>query len=221
MKLITEENFDEVKTTITEKDDSGQKQYFIEGVYLQKNVPNRNKRVYKENVMDPEVRRYIKESIDKNRAVGELGHPEGPTINHDRVSHKIISLREEGNYWIGKSKLIDTPMGKIAKTFVDEGIVMGVSSRALGSMVMVNGINEVQNDFKLSTPADIVHEPSAQVAFVNGIMEGREWVYVNGSYEERDITEAQQMIKRASRKDILKVSMTIWEDFCNKLSGGK
>ena len=150
---------------------------FIEGVFLQTEQPNRNKRVYKRNVMEREVKRYTEQYIDNGRALGELGHPDGPTVNLDRVSHKIVSLKQEGNNFIGKAKLLETPMGKIAKNLIEEGVTLGVSSRGIGSLSETSqGYKLVGEDFMLATAADIVADPSAPDAFVQGIMEGKEWV---------------------------------------------
>jgi len=167
--------------------------------------------------MRKEVSRYTEEYINKNRAFGELGHPDTPSINLDRVSHLIVGLRQEGNDWIGKAKILETPMGNIAKNLIEGGAQLGVSSRGMGSLKAVNGVNIVQDDFHLATAADIVADPSAPGAFVQGIMEGKEWVYVNGIWTEQHIEESQKLIKKASRKDIEKVSLQIFENFIKKL----
>ena len=214
MKLIKE--ITESVNYITEEKD-GKKTLFIEGPFLVAEAVNKNKRMYKEETMRNEVRRYSEEYINKNRAFGELGHPDTPSINLDRVSHLIVGLRQEGNAWIGKAKILETPMGNIARNLIEGGAQLGVSSRGMGSLKMENGINVVQGDFHLATAADIVADPSAPGAFVQGIMEGKEWVMVNGVWTEYQYEEAKQEIKQASRKDIEKVSLRIWESFVKKL----
>ena len=175
MKLITELNED--VSYITEEN-NGKKSLFIEGVFMQGGIKNRNGRIYPMNVLEKEVQRYDENYVQKNRAFGELGHPQGPSINLDKISHRITSLRIEGNNIIGKAQISNTPMGKIAEGIISDGGVLGVSSRGMGSVkINSKGINEVQNDFYLATAADIVHDPSAPDAFVNGIMEGVEWIY--------------------------------------------
>ena len=215
MKLITETTED-IKYLKEEKD--GKTNLFIEGVFLQSDLKNRNGRVYPREIMQREVNRYVKESIDKKRAMGELGHPDGPTINLDRVSHMITSLREDGSNYIGKAKILDTPMGNIVKNLIDEGASLGVSSRGLGTLKEKNGINEVQDDFVLSTAADIVADPSAPDAFVRGIMEHKEWVMVEGSWMEQEIDAAVSRIKRASSRELEEEKMAVFSSFMNKLS---
>ena len=185
MKLITEE-IESVEFLVEQK--NGKKSMYIEGVFLQGNITNRNGRMYPAEVLRKEVARYNENHIQSGRALGELGHPEGPTVNLDRVSHMITSLKEDGNNWIGKAKIMDTPMGRIVKELISEGAQLGVSSRGLGSLKEKNGINEVQGDFMLATAADIVADPSAPDAFVSGIMEGKEWVFVNGRWTEQDLS---------------------------------
>ena len=214
MKLIKE--ITESVSYLTEEKD-GKKTLFIEGPFLVAEAVNKNKRMYKEETMRNEVKRYSEEYINKNRAFGELGHPDTPSINLDRVSHLIVGLRQEGNAWIGKAKILETPMGNIARNLIEGGAQLGVSSRGMGSLKMENGINVVQGDFHLATAADIVADPSAPGAFVQGIMEGKEWVMVNGVWTEYQYEEAKQEIKQASRKDIEKVSLRIWESFVKKL----
>lgn len=176
MKLITE--LTEDVQYITEAKEDGGKNLYIEGVFLQSSIKNRNGRIYPEEVMDREVARYIKESVDKNTAMGELGHPNGPQINLDRVSHRIVSLKKEGTNYIGRAMITNTPMGNIAKGIMESGARLGVSSRGLGSLKLnKEGVNEVQDDFRLATAADIVADPSAPDAWVNGIMESLDWVY--------------------------------------------
>jgi hypothetical protein len=167
--------------------------------------------------MAKEVHRYTEQYINKNRAFGELGHPDTPSINLDRVSHMVVALRQEGNDWIGKAKILDTPMGNIVKSLIEGGAQIGVSSRGMGSLKSVNGVNIVQDDFHLATAADIVADPSAPNAFVQGIMEGKEWVMVNGVWTEQQYTQAKKMIQEASKADIEKVSLRIWESLVKKL----
>lgn len=214
MKLIKE--ITESVNYLTEEKD-GKKSLFIEGPFLVSEAVNRNKRMYKEETMRKEVDRYMEEYVSKNRAFGELGHPDTPTINLDRVSHLIVGLRQEGNAWIGKAKILDTPMGNIAKSLIEGGAQLGVSSRGMGSIKMVNGINIVQPDFYLATAADIVADPSAPGAFVQGIMEGKEWMLVNGVWTEQQYDEAKTEIRQASRQEIEEVSLRIFERFVKKL----
>jgi hypothetical protein len=214
MKLIRE--LTESVQYLTEEKD-GKKTLFIEGPFLVAEAVNKNKRMYKEETMRNEVNRYNEEYISKNRAFGELGHPDTPSINLDRVSHLIVGLRQEGNAWIGKAKILETPMGNIARNLIEGGAQLGVSSRGMGSLKMENGINVVQGDFHLATAADIVADPSAPGAFVQGIMEGKEWMMVNGVWTEYQYEEAKQEIKQASRKEIEQVSLRIWESFVKKL----
>jgi hypothetical protein len=214
MKLIKE--IVETVSYLTEELD-GKKSLFIEGPFLVAEKKNRNGRIYEFNTMRKEVDRYTEEYINKKRAFGELGHPDTPTINLDRVSHMITGLREDGTQWIGKAKILDTPMGNIAKSLIEGGAQLGVSSRGMGSLKMVNGVNVVQPDFYLATAADIVADPSAPGAFVQGIMEGKEWMLVNGIWTEQNQEEAIQQIKKASRKDIEVVSLQIFENFLRKL----
>jgi hypothetical protein len=214
MKLIKE--ITETVNYITEEKD-GSKSLFIEGPFLVAEKKNRNGRLYEFNTMKKEVHRYTEDYINKNRAFGELGHPDTPSINLDRVSHMITALREEGTQWIGKAKILDTPMGNIARSLIEGGAQLGVSSRGMGSLKNVNGVNVVQNDFYLATAADIVADPSAPGAFVQGIMEGKEWMLVNGVWTEQDHSEAIQQIRQASRKEIEEVSLHIFENFFKKL----
>lgn len=199
MKLISELNED-VQIIVEEKE--GKKSYFIEGSFLQAVDPNRNKRSYPLHIMESEVKRYTEEYINKNRAFGELGHPEGPTVNLDRSSHMIKSLVQEGNYWIGRAKVIDTPMGRIVKTLIDEGASLGVSSRGMGSLVEQNGIKIVQADFILSTAGDIVSDPSSQKAWVQGIMEGKEWAYNNSTHTWMVAEVIKEEIKKLPAKQV-------------------
>ena len=214
MKLI-KEVYDTVNYLTEDKD--GQKQLYIEGPFLVAEKKNKNGRLYEYNTMKKEVHRYTEDYINKNRAFGELGHPDTPTINLDRVAILITGLREDGTQWIGKAKVLDTPMGNIAKKIIEGGGQVGVSSRGLGSLKNVNGVNVVQPDFYLATAADIVADPSAPGAFVEGIMEGKEWMLVNGVWTEMDQTQAIRQIKQASRKEIEQVSLRIFENFIKKL----
>ena len=217
MKLITEITEDLQYITETVDEESGQKDYYIEGVFMQSAVKNRNGRVYPTEILDEEVKRYNKEYVNKNRAMGELNHPQGPTVNLDRVSHIIKELKSEGNNIMGKAKIMDTPMGKIAKNLIDEGAKLGVSSRGMGSLKQnKQGINEVQKDFMLAA-VDIVADPSAPNAFVNGIMEGAEWVWNNGVLEQRQIESYKEVIEEAPKIDIEKVTLKLFEDFMRKL----
>jgi len=194
MKLITEQNND-IEVLTEEKD--GKKSTYIKGVFLQTEITNRNGRMYKFDTMNREVSKYNEEFVNRGRALGELGHPEGPTLNLDRVSHKIVELYPEGTNFIGKAKLMETPMGKIAKSLLDEGVQLGVSSRGLGSIKKEGSCSVVADDFILSTAADIVADPSAPDAFVEGIYEGREWVTVDGKVKERTIEEIKAAIDNA------------------------
>ena len=215
MKLIKEIN-DNVNYTYLEEA-NGKKCLHIEGPFLVAETKNKNGRLYEYNTMKKEVSRYTEEYINKHRAFGELGHPESPSINLDRVSHMIVGLREDGNQWVGKAKILDTPMGNIARSLIEGGAQLGVSSRGMGSLKNVNGVNVVQPDFYLATAADIVADPSAPGAFVQGIMEGKEWMLVNGVWTEQYVEEAKREIKQASTKDIEKVSLRIFENFMKKL----
>lgn len=214
MKLITE-NINDVRVITEEK--GGVKSLYIEGPFLVAEVANKNKRLYETKTLAKEVARYNEEYISKNRAFGELGHPDSPSINLDRVSHLITSLKQEGNQWIGKAKILETPMGKIAKSLMEGGAQLGVSSRGMGSLKEVNGINVVQDDYYLATAADIVADPSAPGAFVQGIMEGKEWVWDNGKVKEIDINEYHNQIKNAKQRQIEEVSLKIFENFLSKL----
>jgi hypothetical protein len=214
MKLIKE--ITETVSYLVEEAD-GKKSLHIEGPFLVAEKKNRNGRLYEYNTMKKEVSRYTEEYINKHRAFGELGHPETPSINLDRVSHMITSLREDGNTWIGKAKILDTPMGNIARSLIEGGAQLGVSSRGMGSLKNVNGVNVVQPDFYLATAADIVADPSAPGAFVQGIMEGKEWMLVNGVWTEVEYSQAVQQIRQASRREIEEVSLHIFENFMKKL----
>ena len=216
MKLITEIH-EEVKY-ITEATESGKKELFIEGIFMQAEQTNRNGRVYPMPVLEREVDRYVTEYVNKNRAYGELGHPEGPTINLERVSHMIKSLKKEGSNFIGKAKIMDTPYGNIVKNLIGEGACIGVSTRGIGSLAEdKNGVKVVQDDFYLATAADIVADPSAPDAFVQGIMENKEWVYVEGRWKEQDIDRTKKVIRKATAKDLEQVKLQVFESFIRKL----
>lgn len=216
MKLIREEltNTD----FLVEDDKNGKKNYFIEGIFMQSNIKNRNGRRYPLDVMEKEVRRYDKENIKKNRAFGELGHPDGPTINLERVSHMITNLEMDGENVRGKAKIMDTPYGKIVKNLMDEGATLGVSSRGMGSLKQGrDGSSEVQGDFYLATAADIVADPSAPDAFVNGVMESKEWVWDNGIIKEVNINSYKKAIQNARMDDLEKTKLKVFENFLAKL----
>jgi len=217
MRLIKEFNQD-IKYLTEETKNKNKPNVFIEGVFLQSDLKNKNGRIYPREIMQREVGRYVKENITTKRAYGELGHPDGPTVNLDRVSHMITSLREDGNNYIGRAKVMDTPMGKIVKELISEGAQLGVSSRGLGSLKERNGINELQDDFMLATAADIVADPSAPDAFVNGIMEGKEWVFVNGKWTEQDIEEAKATISSANSAHLEEEKLQVFNNFLEKLS---
>lgn len=215
MYLITETTQDNVRL-ITEATEAGSKEFFIEGIFMQSEVKNRNGRVYPEGILNKEVKRYNEEFVQKNRAMGELGHPEGPTVNLERVSHLIKDLRIEGNDVIGKAKILDTPMGKIAKNLLGEGCMFGVSSRGMGSLQEKKGVNYVQDDFMLAT-VDIVADPSAPNAFVNGIMEGKQWIWENGIIKERQIEKYKKVIKESNRRELEENTIKVFKDFLSKL----
>jgi|TARA_B110000914_G_C15514906_1_gene472899 hypothetical protein len=217
MRLIKEFN-ESINYLTEETKDPKKPNVFIEGVFLQSDLTNKNGRMYPKDIMRTEVNRYVRENVDTKRAYGELGHPEGPTVNLDRVSHMIVSLREDGNNWIGKAKVMDTPMGRIVKELISEGAQLGVSSRGLGSLKERNGINEVQNDFMLATAADIVADPSAPDAFVSGIMEGREWIFINNKWTEQDIEESKGLIQRTSSANLEEAKLQVFSNFLDKLS---
>jgi hypothetical protein len=214
MKLITELTED-IKY-IKENVGNGEKTYFIEGIFMQSGVKNRNGRIYPQGTLLKECKRYINEYVDKGRALGELNHPTGPTVNLDRVSHIVKELHEDGQNIYGKAKVLDTPMGKIVKNLIDEGAQLGVSTRGMGSLKSKNGYQEVQEDFMLAA-IDIVADPSAPNAFVNGIMEGREWMFVEGSWQEREAAEARKLIQRSSGRNLNKNIVKVFEDYFRKL----
>lgn len=208
----------ETVNLITENKLGKGKEYFIEGVFLQSEVKNRNGRMYPESTMDREVARYMLEKVGKNTAYGELGHPDSPSINLDRVSHMIVDLRKEGTNYIGKAKIMETPMGNIARSLLEGGANLGVSSRALGSLRMnKEGVQVVQDDFMLSTAADIVADPSAPDAFVRGIMESAEWVFVDGRFEQKHIEESKKQILNTPSKRLNEVSIQAFQNFLNSI----
>jgi hypothetical protein len=214
MKLITE-TIEDVRLLTEEKD--GKKLLYIEGVFLQSELKNRNGRMYPFEVLNREVERYNEEYVKSKRALGELGHPDGPTINLDRVSHRITSLKAEGNNFIGKAQILDTPMGNIAKNLLGEGVQLGVSSRGMGSIQQVEDCNVVADDFMLTTAADIVADPSAPDAFVNGIMEGKEWVWDNGLLKEKEIAKYQRYMDEATRRTMEEKTLKVFEHFLSNL----
>ena len=215
MKLITEiiEDVD----ILTEDNAKGGKDYKIRGVFLQADIKNRNGRVYPVETLAKEVKRYTNEFINKKRAFGELGHPDGPTVNLERVSHMITSLKPEGKNFIGEAKVMDTPYGKIVKNLIDEGAQLGVSSRGMGSIQQQHGKNVVGRDFYLATAADIVADPSAPDAFVEGIMENKEWVWDNGVLKSMEVEQYKQEIEKTKRKELAEVKSNIFKDFISKL----
>ena len=214
MKLITE-TIEDIEV-LTEATSNGGKQYKIKGVFMQADIKNRNGRVYPVETLAKEVRRYTNEFINKKRAFGELGHPDGPTVNLERVSHMITSLKPEGKNFIGEAKVMDTPYGKIVKNLIDEGAQLGVSSRGMGSIQQSQGRNVVGKDFYLATAADIVADPSAPDAFVEGIMEGKEWVWDNGVLKSMEVEQYKEEIERTKRKELAEVKANIFKDFISK-----
>ena len=215
MKLITEE----VSSAeyIVEEADNGKKNYKIRGIFMQADMKNRNGRIYPMETLNKEVNRYNKEFVQAKRAFGELGHPDGPTVNLERVSHMITSLTPEGKNFIGEAKIMDTPYGKIVKNLIDEGAKLGVSSRGMGSLENKGGSNYVKSDFYLATAADIVADPSAPEAFVQGIMEGKEWIWDNGVIREVDIHEMKTTIEKAKRVELAEKQAAVFESFLSKL----
>ncbi len=206
------------ETTVTiEEAAGGKKNFHIEGIFLQGAIKNRNGRLYPMDILGGEVGRYMNEYVKTGRAWGELGHPQGPQINLDRVSHRITELRQDGNNFHGKARIAETPMGAIARGLHESGGKLGVSSRGLGSLVNKNGINEVQKDFKLCTAADIVADPSAPDAYVNGIMENMEWVWDNGLLQQRVAEDHKKIVLSASKMSLPEAKLAVWTDFMTKL----
>ena len=199
VKLMSESTLQDVEY-ITEQNEDGKKNYKIKGVFMQADIKNKNGRVYPMEILQKEVKRYNKEFINEKRAYGELGHPEGPTVNLERASHMITALYPDGKNFIGEAKVLSTPMGNIVKSLMDEGAKLGVSSRGMGSLEQKNGANYVRDDFYLATAADIVSDPSAPSAFVEGIMEGKEWVWTHGALLEADLVEMKERINTRIRK---------------------
>ena len=214
MRLIAEEI---VQVEFLSEEKNGKKSHFIEGVFLQSEIKNKNGRVYPQGVLAREVAKYDEHHIQKGRALGELGHPEGPSINLDRVSHKIESLKEDGNNFVGRAKILETPMGNIAKNLLDEGVRLGVSSRGRGSHKEKDGVNVVADDFMLATAADIVADPSAPDAFVDGIMEGKEWVWDNGILKESAVAQIKKEIDQATLINLQERKVSAFSKFLKSL----
>lgn len=216
MKLIRE--VAENVQYLTELTESGSKKLFIEGVFLVGDQVNRNNRMYKMDTLRKEVHRYTEELINNNRALGELGHPNTPSLNLERVSHKIVSLKENGNTFVGKALILETPYGQIAKNLIDNGVKLGVSSRALGTLSLnKEGYNVVNDDLKIFTAADIVADPSAPGAFVNGLMEDKEWILVGETYTEKEFYEDKKQIMKATSKEIENVALKLFENYLRKI----
>ena len=214
MKLISEEIQD---AEYLVEETNGKKSHKIRGIFLQSDIKNRNGRIYENGILAKEVNRYDKEFIQKGRAFGELGHPDGPTVNLERVSHMIKALTPEGKNFIGEAKIMDTPYGKIVKNLIDEGATLGVSSRGMGSLVQKGGANYVGKDFYLATAADIVADPSAPDAFVEGIMESKEWVWDNGVLLEKDIESWKKEIQQAKAVALAEAKVKVFKNFLGKL----
>ena len=214
MKLISEEVLD---AQYIVEENNGKKEYKIRGIFIQSDIKNRNGRIYENDILAKEVGRYNKEFIQKGRAFGELGHPDGPTVNLERVSHMIKALTPEGKNFIGEAKIMDTPYGKIVKNLIDEGATLGVSSRGMGSLVQKGGANYVGKDFYLATAADIVADPSAPDAFVEGIMESKEWVWDNGVLLEKDIESWKKEIQQAKAVALAEAKVKVFKNFLGKL----
>jgi len=217
MKLLKEVTEKVNIKVLVEGDSSSAKKYFIEGIFIQGGIPNRNNREYPMDVLREEINRYTKEHINQNRAYGELGHPDTPTIQLDRVSHMIRSLKEEGKNFIGKAEILPTPNGNIVKALIDAGATLGVSSRGVGSLKTEGAINIVQPDFRLMTAADIVADPSAPEAFVSAVMEEKEWVWNNGIIVEKRIDNYKKKISKTSKKDLTEEQLKIFKDFLSSL----
>ena len=217
MKLISEFVDYAVEPVIVEQNEKGEKEYFIEGPFMQAEIKNRNGRVYPKDIMRKEVNRYVKEFVEKDRAFGELGHPEGPTINLDKVSHMITKLEEDGNNFMGRAKILSTPNGQIVKNLINDGAKLGVSSRGLGSLEQKNGAQYVKNDFQLATAADIVADPSAPEAFVEGTMEGVEWVYENNILKAKEVEQMRDDLRTAKLNKLEEVKLNVWKKFVENL----
>lgn len=214
MKLITE-TVEDVETII-ESNESGGKTYKLKGVMMESDTQNRNGRIYEGKILKKETQRYISEYVNKSRALGELNHPSGPTVNLDRVSHMVTKLNESGKQILGEAKIIDTPMGKIVKNLIDAGAKLGVSSRGMGSLEKRNGVNYVKDDFTLAA-IDIVADPSAPNAFVDGILEGKEWIWDNGLLVEKEISEYQKKLKKVSKRKLEEEAIKLFSDFLRKI----
>lgn len=217
MKLISEYQNYAIEPVIVEQNENGKKDYFIEGVFMQSEIKNRNGRVYPKDIMKKEVARYNKEFVEQDRAFGELGHPDGPTINLDKVSHMITKLEEDGNNYVGRAKILTTPNGQIVRNLIDDGAKLGVSSRGLGSLEQKNGAQVVKGDFQLATAADIVADPSAPEAFVEGIMEGVEWYYESGILKAREYDAMQKELRTAKVSKLEETKLNLWKSFVEKL----
>lgn len=217
MKLISEFQDYGVSPVIVEENKDGKKDYFIEGIFMQAEIKNRNGRIYPKEVIQTEVKRYNKEFINEDRAFGELGHPEGPTINLDKVSHMITKLEEDGNNYVGRAKILSTPNGQIVKNLIDDGAKLGVSSRGLGSLESKGNAQYVKDDFQLATAADIVADPSAPEAFVEGIMEGVEWVYESGILKAKDLDKMQSELRTARLNQLEETKLNLWKRFVESL----
>ena len=217
MKLISEFNDYAVAPVIVEENEKGEKEYFIEGVFMQSDIKNRNGRIYPEQVMKKEVDRYRKEFVEKDRAFGELGHPDGPTINLDKVSHMITKLEQDGKNFMGRAKILSTPNGQIVRNLINDGAKLGVSSRGLGSLETRGGAQVVKDDFQLATAADIVADPSAPEAFVEGIMEGVEWVYENNILKAVEVEKMRDDLRTAKLNKLEEVKLNVWKKFVENL----
>ena len=217
MKLISEFNDYAVTPVIVEENEKGEKDYFIEGVFMQSDIKNRNGRIYPEQVMKKEVDRYRKEFVEKDRAFGELGHPDGPTINLDKVSHMITKLEQDGKNFMGRAKVLSTPNGQIVRNLINDGAKLGVSSRGLGSLETRGGAQVVKDDFQLATAADIVADPSAPEAFVEGIMEGVEWYYDSGILKMKDAEQMQKELRTAKSSKLQETKLNLWKKFVENL----
>ena len=217
MKLISEFNDYAIEPVIVEENEKGEKDYFIEGVFMQGDIKNRHGRIYPIDVMKKEVGRYVKEFVEKDRAFGELGHPDGPTINLDKVSHMITKLEQDGSNFMGRAKILSTPNGQIVRNLINDGAKLGVSSRGLGSLEQRGGAQVVKDDFQLATAADIVADPSAPEAFVEGIMEGVEWVYESGILKAKDLDTMQKELRTAKLNQLEETKINLWKKFVENL----
>ena len=217
MKLISEFVDYAVEPVIVEQNEKGQKEYFIEGPFMQAEIKNRNGRVYPKEIMAKEVKRYNKEFVEKDRAFGELGHPDGPTINLDKVSHMITKLEQDGKNFMGRAKILSTPNGQIVRNLINDGAKLGVSSRGLGSLETRGGAQVVKDDFQLATAADIVADPSAPEAFVEGIMEGVEWYYDSGILKMKDAEQMQKELRTAKSSKLQETKLNLWKKFVENL----